>query len=143
MTTWDNYERVLLALAAWREARGEPYAGQLAVCFTILNRVGDHNWMGNTIAEVIAKKWQFSSMTAPGDPNLIHYPVREDPSFIACLGGADAAIDKLVADPVAGADSYFDVSIPAPKWATPNKFVAQIGRFKFYKLNQDWETMMP
>src|SRR3990172_10413739 len=59
-----------LALAIWREARGEPQLGRTAVGYSILNRVARPSWWGRTVDEVITKKWQYSSLTDPRDKQL-------------------------------------------------------------------------
>lgn len=48
-----------LAKNIYHESRGEPYAGQLAVAYTTLNRV-DHKAFSNTICAVVFEKGQFS-----------------------------------------------------------------------------------
>jgi len=50
----------LMGLCIEREARGEPYGGQVAVGTVILERVDHRAWDGRTIHEVILKPWQFS-----------------------------------------------------------------------------------
>jgi hypothetical protein len=48
-----------LALAVWREARGESAEGQVAVACSIINRVANPKWWGATVDEVITKRWQY------------------------------------------------------------------------------------
>lgn len=132
--TYSDYEKALLALVIWREARGESVRAKQAVADSIMNRVVNPKWWGRSLGEVISKKWQYSSMAAPGDPNLIAYPSFGDQSFKECLLAAESA----VAFPRRyAADSYYDISIPAPKWAKPEQFVEQIGRIRFYNTDGD------
>ena len=135
--TYSDYARALLALLVWREARGEIYQAKLAVAYSVLNRVEHPKWWGHTLGDVIGKKWQYSSMAAPGDPNLIAYPSSLDVSFVECLKAVDSAIAGTNINPVLMADSYFDVSITAPVWATASCFIAQIGRLRFYNTDGD------
>jgi N-acetylmuramoyl-L-alanine amidase len=135
------YSTVLLALVIWREARGEGEAAWRAVGCSIRNRVIRPSWWGRDFVEVVTKKWQYSSMAAPGDPQLILYPKLGDSRFHEILNLAGGIIDGLIESPVPGADSYFDDSIAPPKWATPDKFVGKIGRLNFYNLDSDCEAI--
>lgn len=136
--SYSIYEQIMLALLLWREARGETYQAKVAVAFSVLNRVQHPKWWGTTLGAVIAKKWQYSSMAAPGDPNLIQYPLPQDVSFHDCLTVVDGVLTgKGVKNLVLGADSYYDTSIPPPKWATPETFVKQVGAFRFHNLDGD------
>lgn len=132
-------DTVFLALVVWREARGESDECKSAVAFSILNRVQRPSWWGKTTQEVLFKKWQYSSITDPHDPQLTKWPVNNDESWERCFRVSTDAISDNVLNPVIGADSYFDISIPNPKWATDDKFVKQIGRIKFYNLDMDIE----
>lgn len=134
---YSTYEQALLALLVWREARGELYPAKLAVAFSVLNRVAHPKWWGTSLGAVIAKKWQYSSMAAPGDPNLIQYPLPQDVSFQDAMQAVNAVITRSAVNPVPGADSYYDVSIQAPTWAKPEQFVKQVGAFRFYNTDGD------
>lgn len=138
---WELYETALLALVSWREARGEGELGMRAVACSIRNRVERPSWWGTSYATVISKKYQYSSMAAPGDPQLIRYPDMNDSAFAEALQIADMIIaEEPVANPVSGADSFYDVSIPPPSWATPDCFVGQIGSIRFYNVDHDYES---
>jgi len=121
-----------LALLIWREARSEPYVGKVAVGWTVRDRVEHPKWWGDSYTAVMAKKWQYSSLAAPGDPQLIRWPVWPDPSFTECLRAADAVIHGTAPNPCPGADSYYATYIPAPSWAKDAQFVGAIGGHKFY-----------
>jgi N-acetylmuramoyl-L-alanine amidase len=60
----------LLALAIYREARGEDLAAKIAVGCVIRNRVQHPSWYGRSWFEVITKPYQFSSFNL-GEPNSI------------------------------------------------------------------------
>jgi len=134
---YATYEQAMLALLVWREARGETQAAKVAVCFSVLNRVKNPKWWGTTLGAVIAKKWQYSSMAAPGDPNLIQYPLPNDLSFKDSLTAVNAVLAGTATNQVVGADSYYDLSIPPPKWAKPEQFVKQVGAFRFFNTDGD------
>ena len=124
-----------LSLTIWRESRGESTEAQLAVAYSILTRVARGGWWGTDILSVIGKKWQYSSMAAPGDPQLIVWPQSNDPSWDACLNAAQAALTGTPPNPAPGADSYYDDSINPPGWAqAPAMRVAKIGRLNFWKV---------
>jgi len=129
-----------LALCIWREARGAPLEAQAGVACSILNRVDRPSWWGRSITEVLFKRWQYSSITAPGDPQLTTWPGTRDPWWAQCLTVARDAIEGRLPNPVPGADSYYDLSIPPPKWATAETFVKQIGRLRFYNVDRDVEV---
>lgn len=132
---------VMLALVVWREARGENGTAKLAVAQSVLNRVKRPSWWGDSVLSVVRKKWQYSSMTDPKDVQLTTWPNPTDYSWLECLQTAYDAIGGSVPNPAPGADSYFDISIPPPKWATPDTFVTQIGRLRFYNLDRDVEAI--
>ena len=132
-------DRFLLALTVWREARGEPYPVKVGVACSILNRVQRPSWWGSDVMSVVTKRWQYSSMTDPHDPQLATWPQPSDASWWDCLQIACAALDGRLMHPAPGADSYYDVSIAAPQWADPARFVAQLGKIRFYDLDRDHE----
>lgn len=78
-------------------------------------------------------------MSAPGDPNLIKYPTLDALSF-KIYQIAWNIVQNRIQSNVPGADSYYDISIPAPNWADENKFVKQVGRIRFYNLDKDIEV---
>jgi spore germination cell wall hydrolase CwlJ-like protein len=133
-------DHFLLALCIWREARGEPYMSRVAVACSIMNRVKNPKWWGTDIQSVVTKKWQYSSMTASSDVQLILFPTRDDRRWYECLQVADDAMYGRLNNPVPGADSYFDNSIAPPNWADPRKFIGAVGAFRFYNLDGDVEA---
>ena len=68
----------MLALAIYREARGEDMAGKIAVGCVIRNRVLHPSWYGRTWFECITKPYQFSSFNL-SDPNSIVFGSPTDP----------------------------------------------------------------
>lgn len=136
---------VFLALALWREARGSSIEAKVAVAHSIMNRVEKPSWWGKTLSEVLGKRWQYSSLAAPNDPQLLLWPRPEDGSFQECLSVARAVIGKTEDNPFPGADSYFDSSISAPKWAVASSFRGQVdsphgNTLMFYDVDHDWEA---
>lgn len=133
----------VLALTVWREASNQTYATKLAIAYSILNRVDHPKWWGSSISEVCEKKWQYSSMTAPGDPNLVRWPSDTDQSWIDSLSAAQSAIDRTEPNPSPGSDSYYDISMDRagkpPKWSIGQRF-NQINDVKFFNLDHDVEA---
>jgi hypothetical protein len=142
LTTWQMYEMVLLAITIWREARGESREAKIAVGCSVRNRVQNPKWWGTDYISCLTKKWQYSSMTDPKDRQLTTWPAATDDVFEECLEIAEGVISgRLVSPATPGADSYYDLSIPPPKWAAEDKRVGQVGRLIFYNLDQDYEAM--
>lgn len=140
-TPQNSADIAFLALTIWREARGESREVRAGIAHVILNRVHRPAWWGTDIMSVVFKKWQFSSLTDPRDRQLTTWPSKDERSWQQCLQVAIEACAGGLKNPVPGADSYYDISIPAPKWATPAPFVAQIGRVRFYNLDRDIEQI--
>src|SRR5271169_2984705 len=91
----------LLALAIYREARGEDRAAKIAVGCVIRNRVQHPSWYGRTWFEVITKPYQFSSFNL-GEPNSTVFGSPNDPAW---QDSAAAALSVMggAADPTGGA----------------------------------------
>lgn len=132
----------LLAIMVWREARGESFEGKLQVAWTVRNRVEHPKWWGKTFSEVITKKWQYSSMTDPKDPQLKLYPIVNEIAVSECLNAAYMAYQRVATKKplYPSADSYFDDSIKPPVWATADKFLGKIGHLNFYNIDMDTDV---
>ena len=137
---------VLPALCVWREARGVPGAW-LSVFCTIRDRVENPKWWGRTLLEVIGKRWQYSAMTAKGDPMLLKWPMECDTvDFRAFQEIKDVVLTALICKPVhpfPGADSYFDDRITRPAWATDKTFCGRIGPLEFHNTDFSAEKVVP
>jgi len=101
----------MLALCLWREARGEGKDGQIAVACVVRNRVIKR--MSNYYTEVV-KPWQFSSITAKGDPQLSLFPNSLDTAWKQCQELAEAICNGTIQDVTGGATLYYADSIPFP-----------------------------
>jgi spore germination cell wall hydrolase CwlJ-like protein len=127
---WGNYYICLIALTAWREARGEGVDGMRAVLHVIRNRVMSQRF--GDWAMVCTKKFQFSSMSAPNDPELILWPETGDAQFEQAYQLAVAVFAGTDADNTNGATFYFADSIPAPSWAASMRETVKIGHQTFF-----------
>lgn len=131
-TESDLYPCFLLALVVWREARGEPVPGKLAVAWSIRNRVQHPSWWGQDWVTVILKPWQYSSFN-PTDPNAVKWPSETDSAWQACLDVATQVYAGQGTDPTSGAHSYYDDSIPPPEWTKAMTATVKVGALNFFR----------
>ena len=122
----------LLALCIWREARGEPMEGKVAVACVIANRAARPRWWGKSIEDVILKPKQFSSFNAD-DANSVAFPRPEDKSWLACVEAAVKVLRGETADVTGGADHYKTIA-SKPAWAADKLPVVVIGNHEFFRL---------
>lgn len=125
---WNGYNQFLLALVMWREARGEGPEGMKAVGCVVRNRVHNDTW-----SQIITAKWQFSSLTAPGDPMLVQWPVQNDPQFLEAMTLAGGIFTGTLIDTTNGATHYFNPNVVLPTWAKSMTKLMSIGHHDFYK----------
>ena len=132
-------DRDILARTLWGEARGESLAGQIAVAWTIRNRVNDCNaksWWGEGYAGVCQKPYQFSCWNK-NDPNYTYLsdakqiPFRE---FAQAQIAAEQVMSGKVPDPTNGATHYYATTMPKPPvWVKDAKPTLKLGRHIFFK----------
>ncbi|WP_277592993.1 cell wall hydrolase [Pseudomonas chlororaphis] len=137
--TVTEKDRDILARTLWGEARGEGLAGQIAVAWTIRNRVNDgrtKSWWGEGYAGVCQAPYQFSCWNK-NDPN---YPflsgAKPIPAgqFAQAQRAADQVIAGAVPDPTSGATHYYATTMPkAPAWAAKARKTVRIGQHVFFK----------
>jgi spore germination cell wall hydrolase CwlJ-like protein len=137
--TATEKDRDVLARTLWGEARGESLVGQIAVAWTIRNRVNDgtaRSWWGEGYAGVCQKPYQFSCWNK-NDPNFAYLsgakpiPFRE---FAQAQIAADQVIDGKVPDPTGGATHYYATSMKAaPAWTQGAKQTLKLGQHIFFK----------
>ena len=116
-TTDNGLARLGRLIAAG--ARGEPYAGQVAVGAVVLNRV-EHPSFPNTISEVIFQPGAFSCML----DGQWDEPVADS--------AYQAARDALAgADPSGGAIYYFNPVTATNAWIWSRPEIITIGKHRF------------
>lgn len=111
----------LLSRLVYGEARGEPYAGQVAVAAVVLNRVKSSSFP-NSISGVIYQKGAFN-VVDDGQINL-------SPNSIAKKAAQDALNGW---DPSYGSIYYFNPSTATNKWIWSRPHVVTIGKHRFCK----------
>lgn len=121
----------VMAMTVWGEARGEGKAGQIAVAWTIRNRVEKGGWWGRTIKQVCLMPWQFSCWNH-NDPNREKMlalnakelkPLKEICALV--LAGAEE-------DKTEGATHYHAKTLDPPFWVKGDGFT--LGNHIFYRL---------
>ncbi len=132
-------DRDVLARTLWGEARGETSAGQVAVAWTVRNRVfdgKDKSWWGEGYADVCQKPYQFSCWNKT-DPNYEFLIALKQISFRELARArivADQVIDGKTPDPTGGATHYYAIAMPrAPAWAAKAKQTLKLGGHVFFK----------
>ena len=132
-------DRDVLARTLWGEARGESLTGQIAVAWTIQNRVNDGNtksWWGEGYAGVCQKPYQFSCWNK-NDPNYAYLSGAKQIPFLELAQAriaADRVIDGKVPDPTGGATHYYATTMrAAPAWAAKAQQTLKLGHHIFFK----------
>ena len=134
----------VLARTIWGEARGEGRAGQIAVGWSIRNRVemdlhsdGKPDWWGEGYDGVCRAPWQFSCWNRK-DPNSAYLrgdKVIQAAQLQRCREVAMAVIAGSEPDPTGGATHYYNPKAVSktPAWAPVSTFTVKIGAHLFFK----------
>ena len=137
--TVTERDRDILARTLWGEARGEDFIGQIAVAWTIRNRVFDgktKSWWGEGYTGVCLKPWQFSCWNED-DPNYAYLSgAKRIPALELTRArmAADHVIDSIAPDPTNGATHYYATTMKrAPKWTKGAKQTLKLGDHIFFK----------
>ncbi len=109
----------LLARLISAEARGEPYAGQVAVGAVVLNRM-EHPSFPNTMSGVIYQSGAFTCVT----DGQFNQPVAD-----SCYQAARDALNG--SDPSGGAIYYFNPVTATSKWIWSRPLIVTIGKHRF------------
>lgn len=118
-TSMQDHDVALLAKVISAEARGEPYAGQVAVGAVILNRI-EHPSFPSTLAGVVYQPGAFTCMV----DGQIDQPVAESARRAAqeALSGSD---------PSGGAIYYFNPNTATSAWIWSRPLIKVIGKHRF------------
>lgn len=117
--TSHQHDVALLARVISAEARGEPYAGQVAVGAVILNRI-EHPSFPSTLAGVVYQPGAFTCMV----DGQIDQPVAE-----SARRAAQEALNG--SDPSGGAIYYFNPSTATSAWIWSRPLIKVIGKHRF------------
>lgn len=118
-SSYSSSDYQLLARLISAEARGEPYAGQVAVGAVVLNRV-EHPSFPNSISGVIYQKGAFSCI----DDGQFYVDVVD-----SAYSAARDALNGL--DTSGGAIYYFNPNTATSKWIWSRPLIKVIGRHRF------------
>ena len=102
-----------MAIAAWKENRGGLTPGMKSVINVIVNRSTRDKVTPYTEA---TRRLQFSSVTAPGDPELVIWALDQDPQWLNALFMAQQAAGGILEDITNGSVDYY-----APKALTADR----------------------
>ena len=119
--TPNNSDLNLLARIVYSEARGEVYAGQVAIAAVVLNRVKSSSFP-NSIAGVIYQPGAFTAVS-DGQINLT-------PNETARKAAQDALNGW---DPTYGSIYYFNPNTATSSWIWSRPYVTTIGKHRFCK----------
>ncbi len=118
-TGTGEHDVALLARVISAEARGEPYAGQVAVGAVILNRI-EHPSFPSTLAGVVYQPGAFTCMV----DGQIDQPVAE-----SARRAAQEALNG--SDPSGGAIYYFNPATATSAWIWSRPLIKTIGKHRF------------
>lgn len=129
-----TYDAFLLALALYREARGEGQRGMEAVACVVRNRV--ETWGGGYYRQLTGRN-QFSAMSVVGDPQTVVWPAPSDRAWKMAQAIAGATLTGVLQDVTGGALFYENPAAATSAWFVRNvrnkrPKTATIGRHVFY-----------
>jgi N-acetylmuramoyl-L-alanine amidase len=119
-----------LALNVYKEARGEPVAGQIAVALVTLNRARQRQ---KGVCQVILEPYQFSwTITDTRNGRLLpgKAPNQDSPAWWRSFESARLALH--VEDFTQGA-THFHTPAVSPTWAKKLQYIGQWGNHIFYR----------
>jgi N-acetylmuramoyl-L-alanine amidase len=118
------------ALCAWRENRGGGREGMQSVINVLCNRAARR---ASSVYVEAVRPYQFSSMTARGDPNLVLFPTNTDAQFAEALALMQQAAEGSLKDITGGATFYYAESMKTPPpWAARMIPTAEIKGQRFF-----------
>lgn len=119
-----------MARTIWGEARGEPWAGKLAVAHVIKNRADRGGWWGGTVYAVCHKAKQFSCWDDQGD-GCRAVRLELDRNFRECYAAAAHVLHGGHRDNTNGSTHYHTNSV-WPRWSEGKEPAVVIENHKFF-----------
>lgn len=125
-------DQFIWALTVWREARGEPYQGQVAVAWEILNAAKKYS---RSIYAECTHPLRYSSVTYKKDPQLANFPLEKEPNWVTIQHLIEDIVAGKLTDPTNGATLYYADTIPFPEsWdKTKVQETVHIGHHIFFR----------
>jgi len=120
---------LIITLTIWAEARGEPWAGKLAVASVIVNRARERDL---TWEQVCFQPKQFSCWNNGGKKLWKQYETGEcerNPAWRECVKIVRMLIDGIL--PATKFNHYHNPQLYQPAWAQKLRNVKQIGNHVF------------
>lgn len=131
LTKAQSKEVECLALNIYREARGEPHLGMVAVAFVTMNRVFNEDFP-STVCEVVKQRnkttCQFSWYCMKGLPNINPYNYE----YIKRIATLVYINTDKIKDPTKGA-LFYHADYVKPRWSFRMKKTTTIGKHIFYR----------
>lgn len=120
-----------LTLNVYHEARSEPQIGQVAVVHVTLNRAEELN---RSIKEIVRQPYQFSwtfqkESYIPDDPQ----------AFFRCMHSVYVALQT---HDLTSGSTYYHLEDIDPFWASDLQYVNTFGSHKFYKREEQGDTVL-
>jgi len=137
-TRWQQQRHANLACLSrniYHEARGEPFAGQIAVAEVTLNRVASRRFPATVCEVVYEKRFDARRNRLVGAFSWTELDAVSRPTGIAwrlAQRAAAAVYDKQREPTVTGA-LYYHAARIEPAWAAEKRRVAKIGNHIFYE----------
>lgn len=129
MTGIEGMALLCLTLNVFKEARGEPIVGQLAVAFVTINRTKQTGDVCDTV--FAPKQFSWVETDTKGGVLLPHKrPDRKSKEWKQAEAVAKAAF--YAKDFTHGATHFHNTTM-TPTWAKRLKYVGQYGEHRFYK----------
>lgn len=129
-----------LAATIYMEAANQPYAGKLAVGWTIMNRAHQAR---KPVARVVLEPWQFSCWNTDAPTRRMLAALFDDvddgdrvnQSWTECQRVAASVFYGIEADPTKGATHYLNPKVltKLPSWYSSDKVTATVGDHEFLR----------
>lgn len=124
----DQNAVMCLAKNIYHEARGESYAGQIAVAHVVINRTKNKAFP-KTVCAVVWDDYQFSWTL---DKKL--WKIEDRKAYARAQTIAYKALAGMYKDNTNGATHYYEPTIVSPQWAAHGKDKRKIGNHLFLKM---------
>jgi N-acetylmuramoyl-L-alanine amidase len=125
----------LLARVVWAEARSEPFEGQCAIVWVIINRLKrERGRFPNSIQAIIKQPFAFSCFNS-SDPQCrkVKTVSEADPTFVEAMRVSMDVMTGKVPSPVGKADHYYLTGMQnPPAWAKKMTLIKRLGSHSFY-----------